>query len=262
MNSNDKYESLRRDRPEGLPRRVPPRPDGLRDGMGSRNIIPEKIKNESSHDDDLIELLAGIEKDDKTLMDDSPISSNPHSMNVSGMHSKIPRKEEVDASINDLDKAIQPEELNVSKESESDSVTASEKFEAINPKTLIVFVWVIIVVLISIIVAFKISKNKKDDKVTKNSTVNTLSIPTINTGADLWTDYMTVSKIVEVNSANIQCLLVGKAENYKKTVCVPVTVKEYNSVTEGSRIAIHFNELKLNGNNYINIISWEEVAPN
>lgn len=246
IDSNDRYQRLRESGPRGL-----------------RNGIPGgSADDDMERDAEIINMLNAS----------NDVSTSPHAMNVAGMGSKIPKKSEISDSLAELANIDldEPDEINEEsaeesksedKEKEDNTENESNRLETVNPKTLVIIVWVLVVVLILAVVLFNVSKNKKDKKTEIKSVINTVSIPTINTGGDMWTDYMTVTKTVEINSSNIQCLLIGNAENYGKSVCLPVSVKEYNSVTEGTRIAIHFNELKLNGKDYINIISWEGVPP-
>lgn len=133
----------------------------------------------------------------------------------------------------------------------------------INPNAVIWVVWILVICLIAVVIVFNNNKNDKKEVSSDTSSSEDASVgqfyplPLVQTGSDMWTDYMNVSKTVQIQSANIQPLLTGYAENYQADVVIPVSLDKYNSISEGTRIAIHFKELQINGEPYISIVSWE-----
>ena len=191
----------------------------------------------------------------------SKLSEDPHAL-TSSDDIDLSDIDALDEELSDMDKDTDDTNDSVPQENsnEVNSVQATN-LDDINPKSIIWIVWVLVILLIAVIIVFNNSKGdkKKEAKTVKESSSagQFYPLPQVQTGSDMWTDYMYVSKTVEIQSANIQPLLTGYAENYKANVVIPVSLDKYNSISEGTRIAIHFNELQVNGNSYINIISWE-----
>lgn len=210
------------------------------------------------HDEDI---LSQINDMTEPRSSKSKLSEDPHAL-TSSDDIDLSDIDALDEELSDMDKDTDDTNDSVPQENsnEVNSVQATN-LDDINPKSIIWIVWVLVILLIAVIIVFNNSKGdkKKEAKTVKESSSagQFYPLPQVQTGKDMWTDYMYVSKTVEIQSANIQPLLTGYAENYKANVVIPVSLDKYNSISEGTRIAIHFNELQVNGNSYINIISWE-----
>lgn len=211
------------------------------------------------HDDD--DILSQMNDITEPRSSRSKLSEDPHAL-TSSDDIDLSDIDALDEELSDMGKDTGNIDDSVPQENsnEVNSVQATN-LDDINPKSIIWIVWVLVILLIAVIIVFNNSKGdkKKEAKTVKESSSagQFYPLPQVQTGKDMWTDYMCVSKTIEIQSANIQLLLTGYAENYKANVVIPVSLDKYNSISEGTRIAIHFNELQVNGNSYINIISWE-----
>lgn len=217
------------------------------------------------HDDDILSQINDMVEPRSSMKNlgvpKSKLSEDPHAL-TSSDDIDLSDIDALDEELSDMDKDTDNIDDSVPQENsnEVNSVQATN-LDDINPKSIIWIVWVLVILLIAVIIVFNNSKGdkKKEAKTVKESSSvgQFYPLPQVQTGSDMWTDYMHVSKTIEIQSANIQPLLTGYAENYKANVVIPVSLDKYNSISEGTRIAIHFNELQVNGNSYINIISWE-----
>ena len=128
---------------------------------------------------------------------------------------------------------------------------------------MITLVWVLVIISLIVFTASTVIKHKRESK-TKVEYVevasNMYSLDTIQTEEDSWTDYITVTKKVQTNDSTIAFYLTGKAENYKKTISIPVTQEQFATVRDGDRVQFVFSRLSLEGKEFILIRGWSECG--
>lgn len=124
---------------------------------------------------------------------------------------------------------------------------------------MITLVWVLVVISLIVFTASTMIKHKRELKAkVKYVEVasNMYSLNSIQTEEDSWTDYVTVTKKVQTNDNTIAFYLTGKAENYGKSVSIPVTQEQFATVRDGDRVQFVFSRLSLEGKEFILIRGW------
>lgn len=124
---------------------------------------------------------------------------------------------------------------------------------------MLIVVWVLIIIGVIVFVASTIIK-KREAVETKTVYVevasNMLSMDGLQAEEQNWTDYLTLEKKIQTTGTTITYYLSGKATNYGKTVNIPVTQEEFDSVVNGATIEFVFSRLKIEGKEYITIRRW------
>lgn len=129
--------------------------------------------------------------------------------------------------------------------------------------TTVIVVWVVMMVLAAIIGVVSITIRRmapKEDIVDEEPQAiqNYIELSSVATSNEYFVDSLIVHKVVEVTNTNISCLLTGEAENLGEVIAIPVSVKLYNTVSEGERITFYYDELDIDDESYINVVKWEK----
>lgn len=125
---------------------------------------------------------------------------------------------------------------------------------------LVALVWIILIVsVMALIVSGTISSKKSKTKETAVDPVYNYTYAVLNSVQvedASYKDYVTINKTILINDGNIVPAFCGKAENYKKNMVIPVSLSEYNSVQDKTRIEVVFSRLNISGEEKIIISSW------
>lgn len=224
--------------------------------------------------EDPMALLNNIMSDDSLGPMGSPMGPNDLlnpgiDTSAHSMVSSIPSAAETAASLDQL-MASDPTASDAPDVSLDDIIPDSDPLgtsnSAINndaSHTPIFVVWIVIMVVALLLAVIAIvGRNNRPKEIVvedNDASSNYIELYNLNTDGEYYTDYMTVHKVIDVTSANVICLLTGEAENYGAVVAVPVSTKEFNNVNEGQRIAIHFDQLSIDDDNFINVVKWEKM---
>lgn len=156
-----------------------------------------------------------------------------------------------------------PPPINSTGNTQQAQTSNSDDFNKNQVTGLIAVIWVVLLVsIIGIIIVTSIKSKSPDEVSTKESNVpsyniNYTIIDNIQCEDALYKDFIVVDKTVGLNDGNIMPLFTGYAENYKKNVIIPVSLNEYNSIDNKTRIEFTFSRLKISGEEKIVINDWK-----
>jgi hypothetical protein len=128
---------------------------------------------------------------------------------------------------------------------------------------LISLVWIILIVSIIGIIVVSTIKSKTDSADTgnyKNTPSYNLAytvIGNIQHEDAIYKDFLTIDKTVALNEGNIIPFFTGTAENYNKSIIIPVSLSEYNSIADKTRIEFTFSRLKISGEEKLIVHDWK-----
>lgn len=128
---------------------------------------------------------------------------------------------------------------------------------------LVALVWIILIISVIVLIVGSTISNKKSkseiNKIDSNFSYNCVAINSIQVEDASYKDYVVINKSMLINDGNITPSFVGTAENYKRKVVIPVTLIEYNSINNNSRIEVVFSRLNISGEEKIYITSWSVI---
>lgn len=196
-------------------------------------------------------------------------------MNVSGLDKEDDNTQLENSNSDNIDEEIPDEEMGVDlpppspdvsdKNLNNDDKQSNNSGGSISKNQVIVLVaitWgIILISIISIVIVttFKSNSSKQENDNTKIVPTYNLEytiISSIQCEDDSYRDYVTINKSIALYEGNIIPVFTGLAENYDKEVIIPVSLAEYNSLVDKTRIEIVFSRLKISGVEKIVVKDW------
>lgn len=192
-------------------------------------------------------------------MDDDPIDALDELDKEFKSKSKPPLNIKKPSNDNKDEKDSKNENKNDNNNDNSDTEKQDINFTENQTSNMIVLIWILLIISIILIVVTGIfdKKDKTDTSENKNIINNYVSMNGINATETVYQGEMTVSKKVQIEDGNIIPELYGIDDKYKKEMCIPCTMKEYNTINTGDVIEIRYSRLMLNDSTEkIIILEW------
>lgn len=232
-----------------------------------RRSRPELNMSEPRSPEELLNSMAGEVPPPAPPPAPTPTMPPPQPTIDLSSHSIAPSTSEASISLESLISAEQSSNEEPLSDEENpllnDNIEVNTLVANTSSHTTVIVVWIVMMVLAAVIGVVSISMRRvapKEDIVDEEPQTlqNYIELSGVETSAEYFVDSLIVHKVVEVTNTNISCLLTGEAENLGEVIAIPVTVKLYNTVSEGERITFYYDELDIDGESYINVVKWEK----